>query len=56
MEDIRKRDDAVQLAIAAVEDTPLPNPLDTDLSGIGESPSYIDLVLPEETPRGRCSR
>jgi len=34
------------MAVAAVEDSPLPSPLDQDMAGIGESPSDLDLTLP----------
>ena len=37
---------AVEMAIAAVENSPIPNPLDLDMVGIGESPSDLDLTLP----------
>ncbi len=37
---------AVQMAVAAVEDSPLPSPLDQDMSGIGESPTDLDLTPP----------
>jgi hypothetical protein len=39
---------AVEMAIAAVEDSPLPSPLDQDMRSIGESP--CDLDLPAEQP------
>jgi hypothetical protein len=35
------------MAIAAVENSPLPSPLDQDMTGIGESPSDLDLTLPD---------
>jgi hypothetical protein len=45
----RKRSEsAVEMAIAAVEDSPLPSPLDQDMRSIGESP--CDLDLPAEQP------
>jgi hypothetical protein len=37
---------ALEMAIAAVEDSPLPSPLDQDMAGIGELPSDLDLTLP----------
>ena len=37
---------AVEMAVAAIEDSPLPSPLDQDMTGIGESPSDLDLTLP----------
>jgi hypothetical protein len=37
---------AAEMAIAAIEDSPLPNPLDQDMAGIGEWPSDSDLTLP----------
>jgi hypothetical protein len=37
---------AVEMAVAAVEESPLPSPLDQDTAGIGESPSDLDLTLP----------
>ena len=37
---------ALEMAVAAVEDSPLPNPLDLDMASIGESPSDLDLTLP----------
>jgi hypothetical protein len=37
---------AVEMAVAAVEDNPLPSPLDQDMAGIGEPPSDLDLTLP----------
>jgi len=40
----KPKQSAVDLAIAALDGNP--NPLDMDLSGIGESPSDLDLTLP----------
>jgi len=37
---------ALEMAVAAVEDSPRPSPLDQDMTGIGESPSDLDLTLP----------
>jgi hypothetical protein len=37
---------AVEMAIAAVEDSPRPSPLDMDLSGIDHDPKSLDLTLP----------
>ena len=43
----------VELAIEAVEWNPLPNSLDMDMKGIGDSPSDLDLA--EVRPLGRKS-
>jgi len=45
---IKRWESAVEMAIAAVEDSPLPSPLDRDMWSIGESP--CDLDLPAEQP------
>ncbi len=37
---------AVEMAIAAVEDSPRPSPLDMDMKNIGDSPTGLDLPLP----------
>ncbi|MGA2607434.1 MAG: hypothetical protein ABSH01_08250 [Terriglobia bacterium] len=37
---------AVEMAIAAVEDSPRPSPLDQDMSAIDPHPTSLDLVLP----------
>jgi len=34
------------MAIAAVEDSPRPSPLDMDMSGIDPDPTSLDLTLP----------
>jgi hypothetical protein len=36
----------VEMAIAAVEDSPRPSPLDMDMSGIDPDPTSLDLTLP----------
>jgi hypothetical protein len=42
----RPGNSAVDLAIAAVEDSPRPSPLDMDMSGIDPDPTSLDLALP----------
>ena len=37
---------AVEMAIAAMEDSPRPSPLDQDMSAVDPSPTSLDLVLP----------
>jgi hypothetical protein len=37
---------AVEMAIAAVEDSPRPSPLDQDMSAVGPYPTSLDLTLP----------
>jgi len=37
---------AVEMAIAAVEDSPRLSPLDMDMSGIDPDPTSLDLTLP----------
>ena len=43
---------AVELAIAAVEDSPRPSPLDQDMSAVDPDPTSLDLTLPGK-PDGR---
>jgi hypothetical protein len=43
---------AVEMAIAAVEDSPRPSPLDMDMSGIDPDPTSLDLALPGK-PKNR---
>jgi hypothetical protein len=38
---------AVEMAVAAVEDSPLPSPQDQDFSGVDPDPTSLDLVLPD---------
>jgi hypothetical protein len=38
---------AVEMAIAAVEDSPRPSPLDQDMSAVNPHPTSLDLVLPD---------
>jgi hypothetical protein len=45
---------AVEMAVAAVEDSPRPSPLDMDLRGIDPSPGALD--LPVRGRPERCSR
>ena len=37
---------AVEMAIAAVEDSPRPSPLDQDMSAVDPHPTCLDLTLP----------
>jgi hypothetical protein len=37
---------AVEMAIAALEDSPRPNPLDQDMSAVDPDPTSLDLTLP----------
>jgi|GEM_PF-1241840 len=37
---------AVEMAIAAVESSPLPSPLDQDMSAVDPDPTSLDLTLP----------
>jgi hypothetical protein len=41
------KETTLELAVASLDGTP--NPLDMDFSGVGESPSDLDLVDAEET-------
>ena len=36
----------VEMAIAAVENSPLPSPLDQDMSAVDPDPTCLDLTLP----------
>jgi len=40
---------AVEMAIAAVENSPLPSPLDQDMSAVDPSPTSLDLTLPAKS-------
>lgn len=37
---------AVEMAVAAVEDSPRPSPLDQDMSAVDPDPTSLDLTLP----------
>jgi hypothetical protein len=37
---------AVEMAIAAMEDSPRPSPLDQDMSAVDPDPTCLDLTLP----------
>ena len=43
----KRWESAVEMAIAAVEDSPLPNPLDQDISAVDPDPTSLDLVFPD---------
>ncbi len=55
---------AVEMAIAAVEDSPRPSPLDIDMSGIDPDPTCLDIDVdrqvevrlePSRRVLGRCA-
>jgi hypothetical protein len=49
----------VDLAIAAIEESPQPNPLDMDVTRIDPDPTSLDLDITEEAEicsNARCSR
>ena len=46
---------AVEMAIAAVEDSPRPSPLDQDMSGIDPDPTSLDLTVPGKPDNRRAA-
>jgi hypothetical protein len=43
----KRWESAVQMAVAALEDSPRPSPLDQDMSALDPDPTSLDLVFPD---------